>query len=768
MNPIPEEVQNERPESLLNLTGQTRYTDDLPVPEGCLHAYPVGTRSAKGKNLVVDPSAALALDPSVRVFTASDVPGENQLGYVIPDEPLLAQGKWEFKGQVAALVVARDRPTAQRAAALVRLQGEDLPPVTDPREAFRRGDIILQPYHLEEGDVEAAFRESAWVIEGSCESGGQEHVYLETQSAIAYPEEGGRMRLWSSTQGPTGVQRAVANILGVPMAQVEVEAGRLGGAFGGKEDQAAPWAALAALAARLTGLPVKLVLNRADDLRMTGKRHPYSSDFKIGLAEDGRILGFQATYYQNSGASIDLSLAILWRTLFHATGAYKVPAVKAVGYMCKTNLPPFTAFRGFGGPQAFFVIESAIYKAAEVSGIPLTHLQRINLLTEGWRTYYGMKLQDVRAEKTWDLLVQRSNVPALEREIEEFNRTHRLKKRGMHLQSVCFGISFTKLMMNQGGALVHVYADGSVSVATGAVEMGQGVARKILVAAARTLGISEDRVRIERTRTTTVANTVPTAASTGADINAMAALLACQEIRSRLTAFAATLPELKKIAGPELSADRIDIKNERLYAGGKDLGIDWNTLLTRALEERIDLSAHGYYASPGLRFDQGIGKGNPFVYHVYGTALVEAEVDVLRGTYKIIRADIMHDGGIPIDEKVDRGQIEGAFAQGLGWALLEDLRFGPDGTLLSDSLSTYKVPDLRFMDFPIRIDFLENALNPLAVLGSKAVGEPPLIFGIGGYFAVLSALQAARPGPGFYDLPLIPEKAMAFLTGGKK
>jgi len=783
----------DRPESLLNLTGKTSYVDDLPLPAGTLFAVPVGTPSARGRNLRIDAEKARAVDPSVVVLTARDIPGENQLGYVLPDEPLMAESEWSYQGEVAALVLAKDRSTARKAARLVRVQGENLPPVLTAREAFARGDIIMQPLHLESGNVDQAFAEADFVVEGSCENDGQEHLYLETQSAIAIPEDGGRLYCISGTQGPTGCQKAIAKVLGIPMAQVEVEARRLGGAFGGKEDQAAPWVTLAALGAWYTQRPVKLVLNRADDMIMTGKRHPYSSDFKLALARDGRILGIDITYYQNSGACIDLSLAILWRTMFHVSGAYYIPAVRARGYMCRTNLVPFTAFRGFGAPQAYFVIEAALHKAAAVSGIPLIDLQRKNLLTEGVTTYYGMTLQDVRTGRTWDKLDERVNLHKIQGDIEAFNRSHRLVKRGFHVMPVCFGISFTKIMMNQGGALVHVYSDGSVSVSTGAVEMGQGVIRKILVAVARVFGIDPQRIRIERTKTTTVANTVPTAASTGADINAMAALIASQEIKTRLLAFAATLPEVQKLAhtlsdADSVKAERLSLQHETLYVDDRATGILWTSLLTRALEARVDLSAHGYYASPGLHFDQSAGKGHPFVYHVYGTAVIQAEVDILRGKSRIIQADIVHDGGIPIDERIDRGQIEGALAQGLGWALLEDLRFSDTGQLLSNTLSTYKVPDSNFMDFPLHIEFLQDALNPLAVLGSKAVGEPPFMYGIGGYFAVLDALRAARSegraqktqdpyrtsqeqaleqGALLYDLPLTNDKALLFLSRSK-
>ena len=455
---------NERPESILNLTGATRYVDDLPLPASCLHAVPVGSKSARGHKLAIDASAALAVDPSVRVFTAKDVPGENQLGYVIPDEPLLADGEWHYKGQVVALVVAKDKRTARKAAVRVVVAGENLEPVLDPREAHKRGQLILKPMSLAEGDLDAAFKAAKWIIEGRCESDGQEHVYMETQSAAAFPEEGDRMRVVSSSQGPSGTQRAIARILGVPVAMVEVEAGRLGGGFGGKEDQAAPWACFAALGARLTGQPVKLVLSRGDDLRMTGKRHPYSQRLPPGpwRRMAACSVSREPTTRIRAPRSI-CPMAILWRTLFHAVGAYRVPAVRADGFMCKTNLPPFTAYRGFGAPQAFFVIEAAIMKASEVSGIPAAEIQRKNLLSEGDVSHYGMKMDDCRAKPTWDRLMEFAGYPRVRAEIDAFNAANKLKKRGAWLLPNCFGISFTKLMMNQGGALAHVYSDGSVS-----------------------------------------------------------------------------------------------------------------------------------------------------------------------------------------------------------------------------------------------------------------------------------------------------------------
>ncbi len=755
---------SDRPESLKNLMGVTRYVEDLREPGGLLYGVPVPVTSAKGHKLVVDASEALALDPRVRVITAADIPGENQIGSALPDEPLMADGEWSFAGEVAALVLAPNRALARKAATLVRLSGEDLPPVLDPREAFARGELILPPRTIRSGDVEGAFAKAAYVAEGRVDSGGQEHVYLETQAAIATVDEGARVHVISSTQSPTAVQRGVARVLGLSFNAVEVEALRLGGGFGGKEDQATTWACLAALGAAVSGHPVKVALRRRDDLRMTGKRHPYSSDFRIALGEDGTILGFEADYYQNSGAATDLSPGILGRTVLHATGCYHIGAVRVTGAMCRTNLPPFTAFRGFGGPQAFFVIESAIAAASRVSGIPAEVIQRKNLLAEGDSFHYGQEAKLCRAQQVWDRLVEKADYPSVKAEIASFNAEHRLLKRGAWIIPVAFGISFTKLSMNHAGALVHIYKDGSVAVNTAAVEMGQGVNRKILRVVELTLGLPSGCISMERTRTAVVANTEPTAASTGSDLNGMAAALACEEIKARLIAFAA-----KRLGAPE---EELCILGGRVIRDGQPTDLDWKKLITEANEARVDLSAHGYYATPGLVYDDASERGSPFAYHVYGACMMVAELDALRGSYSIVEAKVVHDGGSSIDPLIDRGQIEGAMAQGLGWSLLEDLRFGDDGRLLSDTLSTYKVPDGGFMNFPLDLEFLEEAPNPAAILGSKAVGEPPLMYGIAGYFAVQEAVRAARAANGTagdgtaippFSLPMTQEKIIAFL-----
>lgn len=747
-------------ESILNVRGVTRYIDDLPEPKDCLQAAVKLSESAHGKIISIDSAAALALDSSVIVIGAKDIPGENQIGFNKPDEPLLPGTEWEYWGQPVLLVLAKTRSLARKAAALVVIRGEELPAVLDPREAAAASDFILPSRTIQSGDPEKAFASCAHVVSGRVDSGGQEHVYLETQGAYAEVRDDKKVFVISSTQGPTGVQRAVAKSLGLSMNMVEVEARRLGGGFGGKEDQAAIWGSLAALGAWVSKKPVKLYLDRRVDMRATGKRHPYTTDFRIGADAEGKLVAFEADYYQNSGSTCDLSPAIMSRTLLHATGAYNIPNVRVTGYMCRTNLPSFTAFRGFGAPQGFFVIEAAMDALAHSMGMDRAELQRKNLYREGDTTYFGMPLQRVRCEESFDRLLERANWKGLQAEIEAFNAANSMKKKGVAILPLCFGISFTKLPMNQAGALVHVYVDGSVLVSTGAIEMGQQVSRKIGLIAAKTLGIPLGKVSVERTTTLTVANTVPTAASTGSDLNGMAAKIACEEIKGRLKAKAASMLGV--------TPESIEIEAGEILAKGKPSGLGWKDLVVAANEARIDLSAHGFYSTPNLVYDMRAERGKPFAYHVYGSACVTACVDLLKATCKIESAIIIHDSGNSLDEAVDMGQIEGAFAQGLGWTLLEDLRFGEDGRPLSDTLSTYKLPDASFMPESTTIEFMSGIENPSAPFNSKAVGEPPLQYGIAAYFAVLDALRVARPeGGAFYNLPIIPEKIEAYLSGDR-
>lgn len=736
----------------LHVQGDSQYVDDVPAPRGMLHAAVFGSPVARGVLKGIDSGKAAALEGVVAILTAADIPGENQIGAIIQDEVLLAEHEVDFIGHPIAVVVAESAEIARHAVSLIHAEIEAKTPVVCPREAYQKGHFIAPPRQFVLGDVDAAWGDCAHVVEGQCDIGGQEHLYLETQRARVVVGEAGRLLVTSSTQSPYAVQKAIAKVLGVASHLVEVDVRRLGGGFGGKEDQATAWACLASLAAFVLRRPVELVLNRIDDLQMTGKRHPYKADFKIGLKADGTILAYQARLYQNSGAAADLSTAVLERSLFHATNAYRVPNVHVHAASCRTNLQPHTAFRGFGGPQGMFVIESALAAAADKMGVSREFLQRKNLLRENDVFSYGQHAERCHAERAWDEAAEGFGLEAWRAEIEAFNQSSALVKRGLAVMPICFGIAFTKTFFNQASALVHVYGDGSVSISTGGVEMGQGVNTKMIDIAARVLGISTSKIRLESTNTTRIANMSPSAASATADLNGNATRLATTAIRQRLFDLAA---ERLNVA-----ADSLEMVDGLLHAGGAPTHWTWDKLAAEAYFNRVSLSEHAFYATPDIWFDAGIEKGRPFAYHVYGTAIIEASVDVLRGVYDLTRIKIVHDIGRSVNELVDLGQVEGGLAQGLGWMTLEELAYGADGKLLSRALSTYKAPDVYFMPDDLEVRWITDE-GPTGPFGSKAVGEPPLMYGIGAFFAIRDAMKAFNPNAEIpFSSPMTPERVL--------
>ncbi|HYN29981.1 MAG TPA: molybdopterin cofactor-binding domain-containing protein [Dermatophilaceae bacterium] len=750
------------PDALALARGDVRFVADLPLPEGTLHAHVVGAEVAHGRLRGVDTGAAAALPGVVAVLTARDVPGANLVGLVADDQPLLASDMFSHIGVPVALVVADGPATARAAAAAVAVHVTPLPPVTDAAEALRRGDRIVPPMRVELGDVGAAWERCAVVVSGHVETGAQEHAYLEAQAALVLPGEGGRLVVHCATQSPTGVQRAVARVCALTEEQVEVTAPRLGGAFGGKEEQATPWAALCALAARHTGRPVRLVLRRDDDMRMTGKRHPYSADVRIGADADGRLVAYEVTFVQDAGAFADLSGGVMERSLLHCTGAYAVPHVRATGHLCRTNLPPNTAFRGFGAPQAVFAIEAALDLLAGEMGVTREHLQRVNLVSDGVVRPHGQVLSDVHGRATWAALDKRCPPEEVRARTAAHNATHRWSRRGHAWVPVCFGVAFTSAELNQAGAVVQVYGDGSVGVATGAVEMGQGVDTKIRAVVARALSVRPGRVGVEATSTARVANTSPTAGSTGADLNGRAVEQACAALRHRLLAVAAE--GLGRDDG-----DGLVLRDERVLEGdGRDTGWTWDRLVAAARHARVDLTAHGHHRTAGVHLERGGGllRGEPFAYHVAGTALVEVVLDCLRGTYAVEAVHVVHDVGRSLDPAVDRGQVEGAVVQGLGWVTLEEVRHDADGRLLTDTLATYKVPDV--LSTPeVVVEFLAGSEGSCAPYGSKAIGEPPFVYGIGAWFALREAMRAFRPErPCPVVAPLTPERVLTALYDG--
>ncbi len=725
-------------DSISHVSGKSVYVDDIPVLDNTLYALIVPATIAHGVLKKIEYTG----DHSdfVRMITASDIPGENQIGSIIPDEELLSSQEIHFMGQAIAIIVAKSLNSAYMIRDEVHVEYDEYKAITDPRVAFNSGNIIGESRKFQCGDI--VWADCDTIVSDRVDMGGQEHLYLETHGSYVIPTERG-YKVISSTQSPSSVQKMIARVLGISMHLVEVDVNRLGGGFGGKEDQATPIACMAALAVNITDRPVKLILDRIDDLKMTGKRHPYSADYKIGM-KSNKIIAYDVIFYQNAGASADLSPAVLERTLFHATNSYYIPNFKATAYSCRTNLPPNTAFRGFGGPQGMFVIEAAIDKLAEKSGIPAYVLQEANLMKNGDKFPYGQITDNLMLTDAWSKIKTIKNV--YEEEIEQFNHNNKYFSKGMAIMPITFGISFTNTMMNQGSALVNIYQDGSIGLSTGAVEMGQGVNTRILQALISSFGVSADRVKMETTNTTRAINTSPSAASSTHDLNGWATLDACNQLIRRL----------EKLLIDEYQAGSVEFINNRVIFN--DRSLSWDELIQFAFTKRVDLAAHGYYCTPDIYFDKEKEKGHPFAYYTTGVAIQMATVDIIRGTYKLDKIDIIHDSGRVMNSNLDRGQIEGALAQGLGWMLLEDLQYDDNGRLLSNALSTYKIPDINFMP-DIKIEFI-GANNPLGLMGSKSIGEPPLMYGIAGYFAVRNAMRNHKNIDMAYKTPLTPERIL--------
>ncbi|WGD33573.1 molybdopterin cofactor-binding domain-containing protein [Olleya sp. YS] len=743
-------------DSYTHVRGESLYVDDVNIRQGTFHAVVFDSPKAHGKIKYIDYSKAKALEGVIRIFTYKDIPGQNEIGGIIADEPLFAEGEVHFWGMPIALIVAETEFIARQARRLIDIEIEDLPVITTAKEAKVKGSFINAPRSFSLGNTEKAFKNCDYVFEGETFSNGQEHLYIEAQGAYAEPLENGNIKITSSTQGPTAVQATTARILNVAMHKIEVDVTRLGGGFGGKEDQATPWAVMAALATYHLNQSVKLILNRHDDLRMTGKRHPYESAYKIGLSKDLKILAYQAEFLQNAGAAADLSPAIAERTLFHATNSYYVPNVTTTVLSCKTNLPPNTAFRGFGGPQGMFVIESAIAKAAHEIGVLPRQIQEANLLDENDTFSYGQIAKKVEAKNTWYSAKSLFNIEALEQDVKDFNKKNTAFKKGISFMPITFGISFTNTPMNHARALVHIYLDGSVGISTAAVEMGQGVNTKIMQIAADVFSIPIEKIKIETTNTTRVANTSPSAASSTADLNGKATLMACNALVERL----------KIVVSEDLNTSEKDItlKDEFVYVKGKKSELTWTQLIGKAMLKRVALTENAHYATPEIHFDKTKEKGHPFAYHVYGTAITTVTVDCTRGTYEFESVKIVHDYGKSMSKGIDLGQVEGALAQGIGWMTMEEIAYNNEGKLLSNALSTYKIPDIFSVPKDVEVIPVETEGHDLAILKSKAVGEPPLMYGIGAYFAIQNAIKAFNPEYNLkFHAPMTPEKVLMSL-----
>jgi xanthine dehydrogenase large subunit len=736
-------------------TGEALYTDDLinRFPS-LLHAWPVTAPHAHARIRSIDTAAASAEPGVITVLTGDDVRGDGDTGAARHDEPLFPR-EVMFHSQPVAWVLADTVEAARRGASGAVVDYEVLPAILTIDQAIAADSYLTGPLRLSRGEM-AVIEQSPLRFQGEVSIGGQEHFYLETQSAIAWLDETGGVAVESSTQHPSETQEVVARVLGLARHQVSVQCVRMGGAFGGKEVQANSFAAIAALGAWKTGRPVRVRLPRHLDMLLTGKRHPYLARYEAGFAADGRIEALRLQLYSDGGWSLDLSEPIMWRSLFHCDNAYYLPAVDVIGRACRTHKTSQTAFRGFGGPQAMVVIEEILSQAAARLELGPDLVRERNFYAEGQTTHYGQAVDDAsRIRTVWQLVRQNGDASRRVREIAAFNDAHPHTKRGLATTPVKFGISFTATFYNQGGALVLVYRDGSVQVNHGGTEMGQGLFTKVQRIAADTLGVPLESVRLMPTRTDKVPNTSATAASAGTDLNGAAVLHACAQLRSRLIDVAADLLRC--------SPDAVRIENGRVHGNGAALGFE--EVCEAAYKRRIPLFAQGFYRTPDIHFDAAAGRGRPFYYFTYGAAVSEVEVDGFTGDYRVLRTDIVQDVGESIAPIVDRGQIEGGFIQGVGWLTIEELLWNGDGRVATAGASTYKLPSWSELPDTFNVTFLPRSTQAGVVFGSKAVGEPPLMLAISVREALRAAVAAFAPReygaaapPVTFDSPATPER----------
>lgn len=716
-----------------HVTGQAKYVDDLwPSISRVVHLWPVCVPHACAKILAVDTARASVAPGVVAVLTAADVRGVNDVGPVRRDEPLFPS-EVSFHGQAILWVAAETEEQARCAAALVEVRCEPLPAITSIEAAIASSSYLFGPERLARGEAAEALRGAEERLSGELFVGGQEHFYLETQAALAWVDEAGLLFVQSSTQHPSETQEIVARVTGLRRHEVVVQCLRMGGAFGGKETQANQWAAVAALAALVLGRPARVRLNRYNDMLLTGKRHPFLGKFEVGFDRSGRIHALALDLYSDGGWSLDLSAPVLFRAMFHADNCYQIEHMSVTGHVCRTNLASNTAFRGFGGPQGMIMIEDIIDRVARHLGLLPHEVRRRNFYRPGDTSHYGQPIRDAdRIERIWNELGQSSQFDARWQALERFNAQSPHVKRGLAMTPVKFGISFTTAHYNQAGALVLIYRDGSVQVNHGGTEMGQGLHTKILQIAADALGLPLESVLVMPTRTDKVPNTSATAASSGSDLNGAAVYDACSTLKSRLASVAA-----QHFGVPP---EQLVFDAGRVYPAGREAdAAPFALIVNLAYEQSLPLFASGFYRTPDLSFDKATGKGKPFHYYAYGAAACEVEVDGFTGQYQIRRVDILHDVGSSLSPLVDRGQVEGAFIQGLGWLTTEELTWNGQGALTSSGASTYKLPSLGECPPEFHVALLERAAEPGVVYGSKAVGEPPLMLA----FAAREALRAA-------------------------
>jgi xanthine dehydrogenase large subunit len=722
-----------------HVSGEALYVDDLPEPAGMLYAAVGLSIHAHAEIVRMDLDPVRAAPGVVAVVTAQDVPGSNDIGPVFAGDPLFVDRVVEYAGQAIFAVAAVTIEQARRAARLAEIEYRELEAILTLEDALAAEATVVPSHEMRRGEPEQAIASAPHRATGRIRTGGQDHFYLEGQVAFAVPSEDGDMLVWSSTQHPSEVQHLIASVLGRPHNAVTVEVRRMGGGFGGKETQAAPFACMAALLAHHTRRPVKLRLDRDDDMLLTGKRHDFLIDYDVGFDDDGRIQGIVFEQAARCGFSPDLSAAIADRAMFHADNGYYLPQVRITSHRCKTHTVSNTAFRGFGGPQGMMGIEKVIDVIARELGLDPLQVRRRNLYGAAGRdvTPYHMRVEDNVLPELIDELARSSDYAKRREAIGAFNAHSPVLKRGIALTPVKFGISFTVSHLNQAGALLHVYTDGSVHLNHGGTEMGQGLMTKVAQLVAEELQIDLEQIKISPTSTGKVPNTSATAASAGADLNGAAALAAARTVKGRLIEF---LAEQFKVPPEQVTFCRNEVRIG-------DQSMSFAKLARLAHQHRVQLSATGFYRTPKIWYDRVRARGRPFYYFAYGAAVSEVVVDTLTGEYRLLRADLLHDVGRSINPAIDLGQIEGGFVQGMGWLTTEELCWNERGELTTHAPSTYKIPTASDLPADFRVRIWEKGINREQVVGrSKAVGEPPLMLGISVFHAINDAIASVAGG----------------------
>jgi xanthine dehydrogenase large subunit len=727
-----------------HVSGKAIYTDDQRQLTGMLSVYPVLSPHTRAKIIKIEVESAYQVEGVITVITADDVPGENDTGVILHDEILLPTEEISYWGQAIVWVVGETEESATQGAEKVIVEYEPLEPILSIKDAIALNSFHSEPQVIKRGEPHIALEEAEYYLEGEVAMNGQDHFYLETQASWVIPDEEGNYRVYASTQHPSETQIIVARVLGISSNQVVVTCLRMGGAFGGKESQANPFTSIAAIASQKTGRPVRVKLKRHHDMILTGKRHGFCGQYKVGFTKEGKITALDVALYADGGWSMDLSRPVLLRALLHIDNAYYLPNVEVRGRIAKTHKVSNTAFRGFGGPQGMVVIEDILDRVARKLDLSPEVVRELNFYQgtgETNTTHYGAEIFDNRISQVWYQVKANAHFTERQAAIAEFNRVNTYKKRGLAITPVKFGISFNKLQYNQAGALILIYTDGSIQLNHGGTEMGQGLHTKMLQVAARALGVKSDRFRLMYTSTDKVPNTSATAASSGSDLNGQAVKDACETLKTRLAPVAVKMLDLD---APEDLLFEDDWVYCRTYPTAR---VRFEEVVQQAYSDRISLSATGYYRTPNIYWNEQAGKGRPFYYYAYGAAVSEVEVDGFTGTFKLHQVDIVHDVGASLNPLVDRGQIEGGFVQGMGWLTMEELVWDDKGRLRTYAPSTYKIPTISEIPEQFNIELLERAAQDGVIYGSKAVGEPPLMLAI----SVREAIRAAVAGFGNSD-----------------